>query len=64
MTTRHRTPHLAWQRAVLQYPCPVCLAPPGTWCQTYSGHDRYDPHADRARLASADHWVIHDEVPQ
>lgn len=59
-----RRAHLAWQQAVLQYPCPSCHVAPGEWCITASGRPFHEPHADRARLAAADHWNTHlDDGP-
>jgi hypothetical protein len=52
---------LKWQRVVTQYGCPSCGAAPGRMCVSTGGRIKHEPHADRARLAAADHWVEHDE---
>lgn len=52
---QHREP-AKWRQVVTEYPCPVCGAGPGEDCTTTSGRISYTPHADRSRLASANHW--------
>lgn len=58
-------PHIAWRQAVQQYACPSCHAAPGGPCVTASGYVMHEPHAERARLAAADHWTTHlDDAPK
>lgn len=51
-----RKPHAHWRTVVTRYPCPVCHVPPGSLCQTTSGAIKYEPHADRSRLAADNGW--------
>lgn len=49
-------PPIRWRAVVTAYPCEVCLAGPGEPCRSAGGARKYEPHADRARLASANGW--------
>lgn len=55
------TRKVRWWHVVTSYPCPVCDAGPGHDCVTDTGHRKGEPHAARARLASADGWHHPDE---
>lgn len=54
--TRPRYGRQHYTKQWLAYPCPICQAGPGHWCETYNGQVKREPHADRARLAAADQW--------
>lgn len=53
-----------WRAIVTAYPCPVCDAAPGHLCFTTGGRPKNEPHADRARLASANDWRDPDGIEQ
>lgn len=56
-----RQPPIRWRHIVTRYPCEVCHAAPGELCRSYSGAVKWEPHADRSRLASANGWRDPDE---
>lgn len=51
--TRHE---IHWREVVESYPCEVCGAGPGDHCVGPRGHEKWEPHACRSRLASAHGW--------
>jgi hypothetical protein len=55
-------PHIHWREVVESYPCTDCGAGPGDRCHT-SGRwpsPKWEPHACRSRLASANGWDYAD----
>lgn len=58
---QHKPEHIRWREVVHAYPCPDCTAGPGEWCRTKSGEHKWEPHADRSRLAAAHRWQFPDE---
>jgi len=56
MRRRVRRPVPWWRAAWQQYGCTRCGAAPGDPCVTDSGKVKYEPHVDRARLASENRW--------
>lgn len=56
MPNPHGARRTWWREVVTSYPCPICDAGPGEPCQTWTGHPKFEPHADRSRIAAAHHW--------
>jgi hypothetical protein len=54
-------PPVRWRVVVTHYFCPACGAAPGQRCLTTAGVPKYEPHADRSRMASEGHWLDPDE---
>lgn len=52
-----RPPPIKWRAVVNSYPCETCGAGPGAWCISTGGKYKYEPHAARSKLASANHWA-------
>jgi hypothetical protein len=55
---------IGWREVVVSYPCEICGAGPGDRCRTPSGAVKWEPHASRSRLASANHWQAPVERPE
>lgn len=45
-----------WREVVQSYPCDTCGAAPGEPCHTPMIWKKWEPHAARSRLASANGW--------
>lgn len=56
------TRHISrWRAVVTRYPCDTCQAGPGQLCTTWTGNQKNEPHASRARAAAANAWHDPDE---